>query len=197
MCRQVWVVIKIKNNMDQLFYKKALIEAQEAVKDVHDPELRKSGFEVILKQLLQTASVPAGANVVMAPPASGEVKTDSVRGSKTGLTEDEIQVLFEVKDSIVILKVQPSGTTLAEQQQTLAHAILVGHFALLGNDDISVRTMGAAARDWKLLDTNFSRTILVPGYIQSKGQRGGVRYSLKPGAMGKIKETLQKMARGE
>lgn len=183
--------------MDQTLYKKALADAQDAVKDIQDPELKKSGFEIILKQLLQVVPAVVGEVTPTIPSSGAEPKTGGVRSSKTGLTEDEIQTLFEVKDNAVILKIQPSGATVPGQQQTLAHAILVGYFALLGNDDVSSPTMAAAARDWNLFDTNFSRTILVPGFIQSKGFRKGVRYSLKPGAMGKIKETLQKMARGE
>jgi hypothetical protein len=183
--------------MDQQFYKKAVADAHEAVKDVEDADLRKSGFEIILKQLLQISPAPTGGAVPHTDDNGISLKVNAGRANKTGLTDDEIQTLFEVKDKAVILKIQPSGTTVPEQQQTLAHAILVGHFALFGSDDISAKKMGAAARDWKLLDTNFSRTILVPGYIQSKGERASVRYSLKPGAMGKVKETLQKMAHGE
>lgn len=187
-----------KSNMDQI-YKKAVSEALEAVKDVEDADLKKSAFEIVLRQLLNAAPdhTRGGPGTDMIPPESVVAKPNSNHTNKTGLTKEEIDTLFETKGEIVVLKVKPTGESLLEQQQALAHAILIGYHALFGKDSVTSVMMGTAARDWNLLDTNFSRTIQIPGYIQAKGKRKGVTYSLKPGAIAKLKESMQKMARGE
>ena len=180
-------------------YKDMVAEALEAVKEVEDADLRKSGFEIILQQLLRTKQDGASADTPIVAPKmpAANAPAPSGRANRTGLTDEEIQTLFEIKGETVVLKVEPTGTSVPEQQQMLAHAVLVGHLALLDKDNVSTTVMSAAARDWNLFDTNFSRTILTPGHVQSRGVRRGVNYSLKPGAVGKLKQSMQKMARGE
>jgi hypothetical protein len=178
-------------------YKQALCEAEDAVKDVADTELRKIGFEVILKQLLHTEEAivasPTGATKASAP----KTPTAPTSTNNTGLTADELSTLFEVRDDTIALKVRPTGASVNEQQQLLAHAVLLGYKVLLGQDTISAVKLAGVAKEWNLLDTNFGRKIQVPGLIQSKGKRRGVTYSFRPGAVAKLKETMQKMARGE
>lgn len=178
-------------------YKKVVAQALEAVKDVPDADLKKAGFEVVLRQLLQAVA----ANTTS---ASGEVTGGKVNVTtknnpvnKTGLTDDEVNILFEKKDNTLVLRIKPTGKTVPTQQQILAHAILVGYLALFNRDSVSSAEMVVAAKDWKLFDANFSRNIQTPGYIQAKGVKKGVTYSLKPGAISKLKESIQKMARGE
>lgn len=177
-------------------YQKVVAEALESVKDVPDADLKKAGFEVVLRQLLQ--ATPGGQlKNENNPGGEGVVVTGNTQVSKTGLTTEEINILFEDKNGTLCLKVKPTGQTIAEQHQKLAHAILVGHLALLGKESISSLVMLAAARDWHLPEKHFARNIQSPGYIQAKGVGKGVIYSLKPGAVWKLKESLQKMAHGE
>lgn len=178
-------------------YKKALAEAQEAVKDVTDTELRKIGFKVVLKQILE-------GDVGKVPPHTSSVKpavahaATTTHPNKTGLGQDELNALFEKKDGETIsLKVKPTSAALPEQQQLLAHAIIVGYKALFDKDSVPSLAMVAAAREWNLMDKNFARNIQSPGYIQAKGIKKGVTYSLKPGAIDKIRPALQLLAHGE
>ncbi len=180
-------------------YKKAVTEALEAVKEVQDADLKKSGFEIVLRSLLGV--VPTGAPITNKAPAMlprDKVANESGGSiNKTGLTDDEVATLFEVNGETVVLKVKPVGESVPEQQQSLAHAILVGYKALFGKDGISASQMGSAAREWSLKDTNFATNIQTPGHIQAKGAGKGATYSLRPGAIGKLKDSMQKMARGE
>jgi hypothetical protein len=178
-------------------YKESVKKAMEAVKYIEDADLRKSGFEIILKQLLQTGVTSGSSEPAFVKTPESKVIFGGVHVNKTGLTEEELQTLFSVEGEVVKLKVKPIGESVAEQQQLLAHAILFGYYTLLGKDSILATIMGATAREWNLLDTNFSRTIQAPGHIQSKGKGRGVNYSFRPGAVTKLKDAMQKMACGE
>ncbi|MFZ2886616.1 MAG: hypothetical protein WA021_02225 [Minisyncoccia bacterium] len=177
-------------------YKQALREAEEAVKDIADVELRKVGFEVILKQLLHTEeAVPQRAQTTKVP--TRQAPAISTYTNTTGLNSDELDTLFEKKEDTVALKVRPTGATIKEQQQLLAHAVLIGHKSLLGQDAVGAMKLAAVAKEWNLLDKNFGETIQTPGLIQAKGKKRGVIYSFRPGAIAKLKEQMQKMARGD
>lgn len=178
-------------------YKQALREAEEAVKDVADVELRKIGFEVILKQLLKIEEGAAPQRMQTTKAQTPKKPTVATHTNTTGLTSDDLDTLFEVKDDAITLRVRPTGANVAEQQQLLAHAVLLGYKALLGQDTVGAVKLAAVAKEWNLLDTNFGRTIQAPGFIQAKGKRRGVTYSFRPGAIAKLTESVQKMAKGE
>ncbi len=173
--------------MNQI-YKKAVAEAMESVEDVDDPELKKSGFEILLKKLIENSSETSQSKEGFSLPAGMSIA--SGYSNKTGLSEEEVKTLFEVNEDVVTLKVKPVGVSVPEQQQSLAHAILIGYKAALGKDSVPSSSMLAAAREWNLWNTNFSTNIQTPGYVQAKGVRKGATYSLKPGAVGKLKDSL-------
>lgn len=184
--------------MNQI-YKSAVAEALESVKDIEDSELKKSGFEILLKKLidapLDTTQPRAEGSTTHHSPA--KAAHTSLRLNKTGLSEEEIETLFEVDGDTVTLKVKPTGSTVAEKQIALAHALLIGYKATLGQDNVSSLAVAAVAREWNIWDTNLSKKIQAAGYIQAKGIRKAAIYSLKPGAIDKLCESMQKMARGE
>lgn len=179
-------------------YKKAITEATEAVRDMEDLDLKKSAFEILLRDLLQGMSEqkPTEKKGVTFPVGITSTTKDGYKNN-TVLTQEEIDSLFEVKKENLLLKIKPTGKSDTEKQQKLAHAILVGYKAIFGKDSVPVSVILTAARDWNLSVLHFGKNIQLAGYVQGKGVKKGAIYSLKPGAVEKLKESIQKMARGE
>lgn len=179
-------------------YKEATEMAIAAVKDIQDPDLKKSAFEVILRDLLNADPSNIQSTHQETKGASGTESAQPNTGqNKTGLTDEEIDTLFNAEGDVLTLKVRPTGDSVPKQQQMLAHAVLVGYKAVFGKDTVPSLTMVTAARDWNLMDRHFAENVRAPGHIQTKGIKKGAVYSLRPGAMAKLKESMQKMARGE
>lgn len=178
-------------------YKKAITEATEAVRDMEDSDLKKSAFEILLRDALQGMSEhkPTGQKEITSPVEIISKKDD--HKNNTGLTQEELDSLFEVKKENLLLKIKPIGKSDAEKQQKLAHVILVGYKAIFGKDSVPVSVMLTAARDWNLSVLHFGKNIQLAGYVQGKGVKKGAIYSLRPGAVEKLKESIQKMAQGK
>ena len=181
--------------MEKETYIEAIKEAHEVVKCLEDVELQKIAFGVILKRLI--GRVYARADALIQSPATPGDSTTQIKNK--GLSDEEKGILFEVEDDgkTLKLKVQPIGKTVEDQRLMLVHSILLGYHLLLGEDNVKATIMSEAARYWNLWDTNLSKTIRTSRYIQVRGSGKGKVYSLKPGAVAKLTESIREMIYGK
>ena len=179
--------------MKKADYSKAIESARELVRDIEEGEIRITAFGIVLQHLLGEASdinLPEDR-----PHTSEDQKRNAVKGE---LTPEELSALFETdENSILKLKVRPTGDTIDSQQQTLAHAVLMGYHKLLGKNEVKATVMGEVARYWNLSDKNFSKSAKTSSFVQARGKGKGLVYSFRPGAVAKLTDEMRKMAYGE
>jgi len=191
--------------MDSQEIKKKIALAFEAVNAVQDKELKATAFGVVLRFLLTAPSLNQSGR------RTSDSNEDTVRENSAGIalvgkvspvlnslsiTQEQLSEIYEVDGDNLKLRVKIDDVKSSEQQRKLANVVLFGYKIILDLKEVTGSKLLSVAKDWDIPTDHFVKNVKSSEYLQIRnvGKGKDPIFSLKPGALTKLVESVKTLA---